>query len=47
MPPPRREATNEELYDNANIEILRHRLYHRPAKDYRMTYSVINNIKLK
>ena len=25
--PPRREATNEELYDNANIEILRHRLY--------------------
>ena len=27
IPAPRREATNEELYDNANIEILRHRLY--------------------
>jgi hypothetical protein len=27
IPTPRREATNEELYDNANIEILRHRLY--------------------
>ena len=29
IPAPRREATNEELYDNANIEILRHRLYQK------------------
>ena len=27
IPPPRREPTDEQLYDNANIEILRQRLY--------------------
>ena len=32
IPAPRREATNEELYDNANIEILRHRLYQQTSQ---------------
>ena len=32
IPAPRREATNEELYDNASLEMLRHRLYEQTRK---------------